>query len=114
MMLDGDEVRDGDAGVERSARAEEERCRACELLLLPRRRGSEARDLAVETDMRAPSSSGTVEDDGDRDCGRRRRSLGGGAWRGAREESEEELGVEAPARSEGGARMSSVAGAHLR
>ena len=25
-MLDGDEVRDGDAGVERSARAEEERC----------------------------------------------------------------------------------------
>ena len=27
VMLDGDEVRDGDAGVERSARAEEERCR---------------------------------------------------------------------------------------
>ena len=68
-----------------------------ELLLLLRRRGSEARDLALETDRRALSSSGTVEDDGDRDCGRRRRSLGGGAWCGAREEAEEELGVKIPA-----------------
>ena len=59
--------------------------------------GEARTDLALETDRRAPSSSGTVEDDGDRDCGRRRRSLGGGAWHSAREEAEEELGVKTPA-----------------